>query len=292
MRRMNRMLFGALAILVCATPVDAQSHKVTVVKDVDYVASAEYPQGKDRLDLYIPQGVANAPVIFSIHGGALSIGDRSEETFVGQRFAAAGYLTVVMSYRLSPQVAHPAHIQDAAAAFAWARRNVTQHGGDPQRIVVIGHSAGAYLAMLLATDTRYLAAHKLTPRDIKGLVPVSGFFWVDKPGVAPDRPKYVWGPDPRVWADASPTRYLRADLPPVLLIDTDGDEDWRQQQNLDLEKALRAAGVKDVTKRQVKGRTHMSVWTEMLDGESEETSSLILEFAKRVLPGTYTRSAP
>jgi hypothetical protein len=137
--------------------------------------------------------------------------------------------------------------------------------------------------MLLATDTRYLAAHTLTPRDIKGLVPVSGFFWVDKTGVAPDRPKYVWGPDPKVWAEASPARYLRADLPPVLLIDTDGDEDWRQQQNLDMAQALRSAGVRDVTKRQVRGRTHMSVWTEMLDGESEETSSLILQFAKRVL---------
>jgi acetyl esterase/lipase len=284
MPRKNRIVVGALGIFLCAAAVDAQSSKVTVVKDLDYIANADYADGKDRLDLYIPQGVANAPVIFSIHGGALSIGDRSEETFVGQRFAAAGYLTVVTSYRLSPQVAHPAHIQDAAAAFAWAKRNVKQHGGDPERIIVIGHSAGAYLAMLLATDARYLAAHKLTPRDIKGLVPVSGFFWVDKPGVAPDRPKYVWGADPKVWAEASPARYLRADLPPVLLIDTDGDEDWRQQQNLDMAAALRSAGVKDVTKRQVKGRTHMSVWTEMLDGESEETSSLILEFAKRVLP--------
>ena len=281
----NRFVFFALGIFLCAIPVAAQSHKVTVVKNLDYVASAEYPDGKDRLDLYIPQGVANAPVIFSLHGGALSIGDRSEETFVGERFAAAGYLTVVTSYRLSPQVSHPAHIEDAAAAFAWVKRNIKQHGGDPDRIIVIGHSAGAYLAMLLATDSRYLAAHTLSPRDIKGLVPVSGFFWVDKPGVAPDRPKYVWGSEQKVWVEASPARYLRADLPPVLIIDTDGDEQWRQQQNADLAAALRAAGHKDVTVRQVKGRTHMSVWTEMLDGESEETSSLILVFAKRLLSG-------
>jgi acetyl esterase/lipase len=283
MQRKNRLVFGALGIFLCATAVEAQSHKVTVVRDVDYVAHVEYPDGKDRLDLYIPQGVANAPVIFSLHGGALSAGDRRDESFVGQRFAAAGYLTVVASYRLSPQVAHPAHIEDAAAAFAWAKRNVKQHGGDPERIIVIGHSAGAYLAMLLATDARYLAAHKLTPRDIKGLVPVSGFFWVDRPGVAPDRPKYVWGAEQKVWIEASPARYLRADLPPVLLIDTDGDEEWRQQQNLEIAAALRSAGLKDVSSRQVTGRTHMSVWTEMLDGESEETSSLILEFAKRIL---------
>ncbi|HYR88756.1 MAG TPA: alpha/beta hydrolase [Terriglobia bacterium] len=279
----NRSLFGVVAIFVCAISVEAQSHQVSVVKNVDYVANLDYPDGKDRLDLYIPLGVRNAPVIFSIHGGALSQGDRTEEVFVGQRFAAAGYLTVVTSYRLSPPVSHPAHIQDVAAAFAWVKRNIRQHGGDPDRIILIGHSAGAYLAALLVTDSRYLAAHKLSPHDIKGIVPVSGFYWVEKPGVAPDRPKDVWGTDTKVWMDASPAHHLRADLPPVLLIYTDGDEDWRRKQNDDMAAALRSAGNKDVAVRRVDGRTHMSIWTNMLDGESEETSSAILLFAKRLL---------
>jgi acetyl esterase/lipase len=231
----------------------------------------------------VPQGVANAPVIVSVHGGVLIAGDRGEEQFVGQRLASAGYLTAVISYRLSPDVAHPAHVQDTAAAFAWVKRNIRQHGGDPDRIVVIGHSAGAYLIMLMAADPRYLAAHTLSSTDIKGIVPVSGFFWVDKTGVAPDRPKYIWGTDRQAWIDASPAHYLRAGLPPVLIIDTDGDEDWRQQQNAEFAAALRAAGNRDVTTHKVLGRTHMSVWTDMLDGESEETSSWILRFAGRVL---------
>jgi acetyl esterase/lipase len=277
--------FATLAAVLWAAPAAAQSHTVTVVEDVDYVAAADYADGKDRLDLYIPRGVANAPVIFSLHGGALSMGDRSEERFVGQRFAAAGFLTVVTSYRLSPRVSHPAHVEDAAAAFAWVKRTIARHGGDPERIVVIGHSAGAYLAMLLAADPRYLAPYKLSSRDIKGLVPVSGFFWVDRPGVAPDRPKDVWGTDRQVWIESSPSRYLRADLPPVLIIDTDGDEPWRQRQNADLAAALRAAGHRDVSVHRVPGRSHMSVWTMMLDGEAEETSSQILRFARRVLPG-------
>jgi acetyl esterase/lipase len=273
----------ALAALLWAIPAAAQSPGVRVVRDLDYVANVEYPDGKDRLDVYIPPGAANAPVIFSLHGGALSMGDRNEESFVGQRFAAAGYVTVVASYRLSPQVSHPAHIQDAAAAFAWVKRNIRQHGGDPDRILVIGHSAGAYLAMLLAADPRWLAAHGLAPRDIAGVAPVSGFFWVDKEGVAPDRPTDIWGTDRKVWVESSPARYLRADLPPVLIIDTDGDEGWRQQQNADLASALRAAGHKDVTVHKVRGRSHMSVWTRMNDGPSEETSTQILLFAKRVL---------
>lgn len=283
MRYMTSCVLTAIGALMCAIPASAQSYKVAVVRDLDYLQGVEHPGGKDRLDLYIPQGVRNAPVIFSLHGGALSMGDRREEAFVGQRFAAEGYLTVVTSYRLSPQVSHPAHIQDAAAAFAWVKRNIRQHGGDPDRIVVIGHSAGAYLAMLLVTDARYLAAHGMSPRDVKGVVPVSGFFWVDRPGVAPDRPTYVWGTDRNVWVESSPARHLRADLPPVLLIDTDGDESWRQQQNVEMAAALRAAGNKDVATHKVPGRTHMSVWTDMLDGESEETSSWILNFARRVL---------
>ena len=281
----NRSLFGAFVVLTCAMSLEAQTHQVNVVKNVDYIANLDYADGKDRLDLYIPKGVTNAPVIFSVHGGLLMQGDRSEEVFVGQRFAAAGYLTVVISYRLSPEVSHPAHIQDVAAAFAWVKRNIKQHGGDPNRILVIGHSAGAYLAALLATDARYLAVHKLSSKDIMGIVPVSGFFWVEKTGVAPDRPKDVWGTDPKVWIDASPPRHLRADLPPVLLLYTDGDEDWRRKQNEDMAAAFRSAGHKDVTIRRIDGRTHMSVWTDMLGGESEETSSAILVFAKRLTGG-------
>jgi len=276
-------VMAVLALSFHAAAAAAQSHTFTVVKDIDYVPQSEYPDGKDRLDVYIPQGAANAPVIVSIHGGLLMAGDRREDAFVGQRFAAAGHVTAVISYRLSPQASHPAHIEDAATAFAWVKRNIRQHGGDPDRILVTGHSAGAYLAMLLVADQRWLAAHKLSSRDIKGVAPVSGFYWVDKPGVAPDRPKSVWGPDPKVWADASPTRYLRADLPPILILDTDGDEAWRQQQAVDLATALRKTGHKDLATHKVLGRTHMSVWTKMNDSPTEETSTHILRFASRVL---------
>jgi acetyl esterase/lipase len=289
--RLISSTFAATTIvLLTVLPAAAQSTvasgvtrtSLKIVRDVDYVANADYADGKDRLDIYVPDGARSAPVIFSIHGGALEAGDRSEERFVGQRFAGAGYVTVVISYRLSPDVSHPAHIQDVAAAFAWVTRNITQNGGDPHRILVIGHSAGAYLAMLLASDPRWLAAHKLSPRDIAGVAPVSGFYWVDREGVAPDRPAYVWGKDRKVWVEASPAHYFRPDMPPVLLLDTDGDEPWRQQQKADFAAALRSAGHNDVTVYKVKGRTHMSVWTEMNDGEREETSSQILRFAKRL----------
>src|ERR1700752_2157824 len=136
MSRTMGTLAVALVVCLCAG-AQAQSHKVTERRNVDYVPQADYRDGKDRLDLYIPDGVTNAPVILSVHGGVLMAGDRRGERFVGERFAAAGYLTVVTSYRLSPEVSHPAHIQDVAAAFAWIKHNIRQYGGDPDRIMVI-----------------------------------------------------------------------------------------------------------------------------------------------------------
>jgi acetyl esterase/lipase len=274
-----------LAAVSIALPAVAD---VRVVADVDYLATADHG-GKDRLDIYAPADAKRAPVVVSIHGGALSQGDRKEEVFVGRRFAAAGFVTVVPSYRLSPGVSHPAHIEDVAAAFAWVKAHIAQHGGDPERIFVIGHSAGAYLAALLATDTRYLAAHKLSPRDIKGIVPVSGFFWVDRTGVAPDRPKHVWGTDAAVWRDASPSRHLKGVIPPVLLIYADGDEAWRRAQNVEMADALRASGVRDLDLREVKNRTHMSIWMKMAEGAAEDTSSRIVEFVNRLAQPTSSR---
>lgn len=275
-----------VAIVFCLTLVllpDVARAQVTIVKDVDYIAGTDYADGKDRLDIYAPDGAKNTPVIIALHGGGLTQGDRSQHAFVGQRFASAGYVTVIPSYRLSPAVSHPAHVQDVAAAFAWVKQHINRHGGDPRRILVIGHSAGAYLAALVATDPRYLAAHKLSTKDIAGAVPVAGFFWVEKTGVAPDRPKTVWGTEEAAWKAASPARYLRRDLPPILLIYADGDDEWRRKQNDEMGEALRAAGHSDVTVREVKNRTHNTVWNKMNDGQDEDTSTLILAFAKRVL---------
>src|SRR4029450_13242170 len=95
----------ALVAFLCAD-AQAQSRKVTEVRNIDYVPQAEYRGGKDRLDLYIPAGLTNAPVILSLHGGVLMAGDRREESFVGERFAAAGYLTVVPTHPLSQHGCH------------------------------------------------------------------------------------------------------------------------------------------------------------------------------------------
>jgi acetyl esterase/lipase len=257
------------------------SGQVRVVSDVDYLASAEYPEKKDRLDIYLPENASRAPVIISIHGGGLRAGDKSAQTFVGQRFASVGHVTVVVNHRLSPGVTHPAHIQDIAAAVAWVKKNIARHGGDPQKIFVIGHSAGAYLAALLVLDPRYLAAHGMAPGDIRGVVPVAGFFYVDRPGVAPDRPKDTWGTDVNVWKAASPATYISRNVPPLLLLYADGDDEWRRKQQDEFASALRERGNNDVEVRMIKGRTHNTVWSEMAKGD-EDTSRAIVQFVNRL----------
>ena len=281
MQRRVTILVAVAAISVAA----AVSAQVRVVSDLDYVAGSEYPDKKDRLDVYTPAAATNAPVIVSIHGGGLRQGDKSGHTFVGQRFAQSGHVTVIVNHRLSPGVTHPAHIEDIAAAVAWTKRNIARYGGDPAKLFVIGHSAGAYLAALLVLDPRYLAAHGLTPRDIRGVVPVSGFFYVDRPGVAPDRPKDTWGIDANVWKTASPATYVRRDVPPMLLLYADGDDSWRQQQQGEFVTALGHAGQRETEVRMIRGRTHNTIWSEMAKPE-DETARAILQFVTRRLGGT------
>ena len=281
---MTRTL-AVLLTLAAVSAASAVSAQVRVISDLDYVAGAEYPDKKDRLDVYVPPGAANAPVILSLHGGALRAGDKSQQTFVGQRFAAAGMVTAVVNYRLSPSVTHPAHIEDVAAAVAWVKRNIAKYGGDPGKLFVIGHSAGAYLAALLVLDPKYLARHGLTSKDLRGVVPVSGFFYVDRTGVAPDRPKDVWGTDVSVWKSASPATHVSRDVPPMLVLYADGDDAWRREQQADFAKALDRAGHGDHDVRMIRGRTHGSVWSEMAKGD-EDTSRAILQFVHRLSAGT------
>jgi acetyl esterase/lipase len=282
-------LFATAAVAVLLTLSAAA--QIRVIADVDFVAGAEYPNRKDRLDIYLPERTGPTPVIVSFYGGGLRAGDKSEpgQVQVGRHFAAAGIVTVVANYRLSPAVTHPAHVQDAAAAVAWVKRNIASYGGDPDNVFVIGHSAGAYLAALLATDPQYLRAHGLEPGDVRGFAPVSAFFYVDRPGVAPDRPKDTWGTDANVWKAASPGTHVAPQAPPLLLLFADGDDGWRRQQQKEFADAMKAKGNQDVDVKMIAGRTHNSIWTEMAAGE-DDTSQAILQFVRRLARPT-SRSA-
>ena len=273
-----------IGVVLCVTATAASAHgqtfAVRVVNDVPFLQGARYADNKDKLDLYLPEGRRNAPVIVSYYGNQLMGGDKSEDAYVGRRFAAAGFVTVVVNYRLSPAVSHPAHVQDAAASFAWVKRHISEYGGNSDQVFIIGYSAGAYLAALLSTDPRYLAAHNLSPRDIRGVVPVSAFYWVERRGVAPDRDKSVWGNDSNVWVDASPAHHLQAGSPPMLILYAERDEDWRREQNVEIATAMKAAGNTSVEVAMIANRNHATIWSRV-GNEGDETAEHIIRFVTR-----------
>jgi acetyl esterase/lipase len=201
---------------------EAKKYEVESVKDIAYYEGEDMDKVKHKLDLYLPKGKKNFPVLFFVHGGAWIHGDKDGQLGVyhslGNFYAAQGIGVVVTNYRLSPGVKHPEHIKDVARAFAWTVKNIEKHGGNPEQIFVCGHSAGGHLVALLATDETYLKAEGASLKNIKGVIPISGVYEVP-PKVLPQ----VFGSDPEVAKKASPTCNVKAGLPPFLILYADDD---------------------------------------------------------------------
>ena len=121
-----------------------------------------------------PEHTPGKPVLVFFYGGGWANGNRSDYGFVAKAFAARGYVVVLADYRLVPQVRFPSFVQDAAAAVRWTHDNIARYGGDPDRIAVAGHSAGAYLAVMLALDGRYLKAAGADPSVVKAAIGLAG----------------------------------------------------------------------------------------------------------------------
>jgi acetyl esterase/lipase len=145
-----------------------------------------YYPGQDRhlADIFTPESDKPAPVVIFAHGGGWVIGDKNLFGLyrgVARWIARQGYVVVTINYRLSPAVQHPEHCKDMARAYAWVRKNIKEYGGDPDRIVLSGHSAGGHLAALVGTDPEFLndPELKLTDADraaLKGILSISGVY--------------------------------------------------------------------------------------------------------------------
>ena len=172
-------LLTTIAATRCS-PFDALDR---VVPRTGYGVAADIAYGsrsRQRLDVYRPEGdPSGRPVIVYLYGGGWRQGERASYRFVGQALTGRGFVTVIPDYRLFPEVRFPSFVEDAAAALRWARDNAARHGGDPERIVLVGHSAGAHSAALLALDPRYTEAAGLTPNPIKAVVGLAGPYAFD-----------------------------------------------------------------------------------------------------------------
>ena len=176
----------------------------------------DLPYGDDprqKMDVYAPAQAANLPVLVFFYGGGWDSGDRTVYGWAAQALAARGFVVFVPDYRLVPQVHFPAFIQDAAEATARAGDLATTYGGDPARLGVIGHSAGAHLAMMIALDRRYMAAVD-QPTLIKAAAGLAGPYEFLPFDVAASRNAFGRTPDPTL---TQPVTFARADAPPLWL---------------------------------------------------------------------------
>jgi acetyl esterase/lipase len=197
-------------------------YEMKAVENITYFQGKDVDKAKHQLDLYLPKGLKEFPVLVFIHGGGWRIGDKGNfgvYQAIGKVFTAHGIAVVVPNYRLSPKDKHPAHIRDVARAVAWTVKNIKKYGGRPDQLFLSGQSAGGHLAALLGTDESYLKAEGLSLKAIKGVIPISGVYRLpDKPVL--DR---VFGKDLAVRKKASPINQVREGLPPFLILYADDD---------------------------------------------------------------------
>lgn len=181
-----------------------------------------YAPGNRRLaDIYQPAaGTANAPVIVFFYGGNWVSGDRKDYAFVGRALAARGFVVVIPDYRLYPEVRYPDFLDDSAQAVAWTRREIATHGGDPAKVFLMGHSAGAYNAAMLALDPRWLGKQGSKPEALRGWIGLAGPYDFLPVTNRTTRPVFLY---PYTPADSQPVDHVTSTAPPALLIAANSD---------------------------------------------------------------------
>jgi acetyl esterase/lipase len=207
---------------------------------------------RQRLDVYVPtKKGANRPVVVFWYGGSWTGGDKASYRFVGAALAERGFLTVLPDYRLSPAVKFPEFVQDGAQAVAWVQKHAAEFGGDPTRIVLMGHSAGAHTAAFLALNDQYLRSAGAKPEWIRGLIGLSGPY-----ALVPntDSLNTIFAA-PYTAADWQPVNFVTPHAPPTLLFHGLADGLVSPHHATDLRDALMRAGV-PVQAELYEGRGH------------------------------------
>lgn len=218
----SRRLFGLLsvtsliALMASACSPATLLNQFTERNGYDVTHSIAYGRNaRQVLDVYRPADARTAPVVVFFFGGSWQGGDKETYLFLAAALAQRGYVTIVADYRVYPEVRFPKFIEDGALAVRWAKNNAARFGGDPSRLFIMGHSAGAYIAAMLAIDARWLRNVNLDPhRDLAGLIGVSGPY--DFLPLTDETLKVIFGGASRL--ETQPISYVTRGLPPSLLV--------------------------------------------------------------------------
>ncbi len=228
-------------------------------KDIPYYDPAmrldDYAQSQCKLDVYYPSGKKDFITIVWFHGGGLTGGGKH----IPDELKEQGMAVVPAGYRLSPKATHPSYIEDAAAAVAWVKKNIAGYGGNPDKIIVAGHSAGAYLALMLALDKQWLGKYGIDADDMMMYYPLSGQCCTHY--TIREEKKL---PKDRWWIDGyAPIFHMRAKTAPIILT-TGGrkqEMDYRYDENLILKHCAEKSGNTAVELYELEGFDHGSMVT-------------------------------
>lgn len=283
------MKFFLLASLLFATSAMAQEMK----RSIPYVENGHV---RHVLDIYTPGNAKNLPVVFWIHGGGWQTGDKANVQEKPAWFTKKGFVFVSINHRLLPEVEMEALVGDVAKAFGWMHKHIAEHGGDPNRVLVGGHSSGAQLATLICTDDRYLKAEGVSFASLIGCVPVDGDTY-DIPAMietAETRlrvhgmpmPKYghrlKFGNDPAKHRDFSAVTHIQKGkgIPPFLVVHV-ADHPDNTIQAKRLEVALKEAEI-PVTVFGGKETNHTKI-NALIGTEGDATTQALEAFVTKIL---------
>jgi acetyl esterase/lipase len=218
----QRIAAALLPALLGAGPLAAQDkagpYEVEKHRNLAYNPARDADPVRHRLDLYLPKGAKDYPLMVFVHGGMWRSGNKDLYAPLGETFAKQGIGTAVINYRLSNRdgtgAKHPDHVQDVAKAFAWVKASAGKYGYAKDKLYLSGHSAGGHLVSLLATDEEYLKAEGCSLADIRGVMTISGVYTISNL-VGPF--EAIFGKDEAVCKAASPITHVKEKEPPFLI---------------------------------------------------------------------------
>ena len=258
---------------------------VTSANTIAHLNMAYGPAPLQKLDVYAPKSVSDAPVVLFIHGGEWAKNDKSMVSYKPKFLNDNGVVFVSTNYRLSPADVHPAHVNDIAAAISWIHNHIAEYGGSPKKIFVMGHSAGCHLATLVSLDPRPLATVGLKPSDLSGVLAWSGGAYdlmqkVSEGGMYKNYIMQAFGKEEAGWRDASPVNHA-ADtrpLPPFLFIYIEPNNPAHLASER-LASLIRNAGGTAST-RLIENRNHQTA-IHLIGAPDDTTGLVLLDFIKQ-----------
>jgi len=245
--------------------------------DVPYV---ENPEPLQVMDIFKTDSEGLAPVVVFVHGGTWQWTRRNDYGALAETFTKRGFVTVLVDYRVYPEDTYPAFVDDTAWALNWIMQHIDEYGGDPDRVFLLGHSAGSHLIALTLTDDTFRNKLTFDPMKLKGLVLLSGpyHFNIRVGRGIEDAVRGAMGSQEN-FTKAQPIFYTRGDLPPILMMVGEDDRLAVPSMNIEYYEALKEAGA-DISLKVLPNNDHYAIVLAMVEGYEGLSLDYTLDFIR------------